>query len=122
MPSLGQLIRRARGSASQKDFAATIGTNQPLLSKYERNQVGHVPTAIVERCMDIVEGFSRPKDPGVEIVAARVREELAGEESADVRLTILRMLDCVRRSQEKTVAGGGRSRKRKPTTDPGCVR
>lgn len=122
MPSLGQLIRNARGSASQKEFAAVIGTNQSLLSKYERNQVGHVPIAIVEKCMEIVEGFSRPKDPGVEAVAARIREELEGEESSDVRLTILRMLDCVRRSGEVGGPTGGRSKKRKPTTGPGGVR
>ncbi len=122
MPNLGQLIRKARGSASQKKFAAEIGTNQPLLSKYERNQVGHVPITIVERCMEIVEGLSRPKDPGVETVAARVREELAGEESADMRRTILRMLDCVRWSQEKAVPAGGRNSKRRPTTDSGSVR
>ena len=115
MPNLGQLIRKARGSASQKKFAAEIGTNQPLLSKYERNQVGHVPIAIVEKCMEIVEEISQPKDPGVETVAARVREELAGEESADVRRTILRMLDCVRKSQGKVVPAATRSRKRKPT-------
>lgn len=122
MPNLGQLIRRARGSASQKDFAAAIGTNQPLLSKYERNQVGHVPIAIVEKCMEIVEKISQAKDPDVEAVAARVRAELAGEESADVRRTILGMLDCVRKSQEKSASAAGRSRKRKPTTGSGGVR
>lgn len=116
MGSLGQLIRKARGSASQKEFAAAIGTSQSLLSKYERNQLGHVPRAVIEKCFDKLDDFSETRDPGVETLVARIREELAEAESIDARLTIVRMLDFFRRtaSERIPVKRTDQNRKRNP--------
>ncbi|WP_338025276.1 helix-turn-helix transcriptional regulator [Acidovorax kalamii] len=51
--SQGELIRAARGTRTQAEFAKLLGCDRSCLSRYEREQLGASPM-VISRCLDIV--------------------------------------------------------------------
>lgn len=51
--SQGELIRAARGTRTQTEFAKLLGCDRSCLSRYEREQLGASPM-VISRCLDIV--------------------------------------------------------------------
>lgn len=51
--SQGELIRAARGTRTQVEFARLLGCDRSCLSRYEREQLGASPM-VISRCLDIV--------------------------------------------------------------------
>ncbi|MBO7752272.1 helix-turn-helix transcriptional regulator [Burkholderia gladioli] len=48
--SQGELLRWARGTNTQADFAATTGVSKSALSRYEREQLG-APVSLINYCL-----------------------------------------------------------------------
>ena len=88
------IIRAARGARPQRVYAAELGIRQDLLCKYEK---GHVnpPANIVEHCMRDVHRFNERQTPTAEMIARRVRSDLAAPELEPVRAAIANLLDVL---------------------------
>lgn len=59
-----ELIRTARGSRTQAEFAQFLGCDRSCLSRYEREQLGASP-AVIGHCLRIVakSAMNTPKAP-----------------------------------------------------------
>lgn len=51
--SQGELIRSARGSRTQAEFARIVGCDRSCLSRYEHETLG-APAEVITRCLQIV--------------------------------------------------------------------
>ena len=102
MTKIKDLIKRARGSHNQKQFAKKLGKSQGLLSKYE-NGVVNPPSDVIETCMDILHMNTRNSDISSDALAKRVKAELKGKHLGSTRKTIEALLDGV---QGKTLPDG----------------
>jgi len=87
------LIRRARGKTSQKQFAKQLGKSQGLLSKYEKGLV-NPPSDVIEKCLDILD-VNTDADISSEELAKRIRMELRGMDFSFTRKTIAALLDGI---------------------------
>lgn len=57
--SQGELIRTARGSRSQSEFAKLVGCDRSCLSRYEHETLG-APTSVINYCLrSLQEGAAR---------------------------------------------------------------
>lgn len=48
--SQGELIKQARGSRTQAEFAKVLGVDRSCLSRYERELLG-APTTVINHCL-----------------------------------------------------------------------
>lgn len=94
------IIRAARGARTQEIYAAELGIGQDLLSKYENGRV-NPPTSIVERCMRDVHTLSQRRTPSADMIAKRVRTDLAAPELEPVRAAIANLLDVLSTSRRR---------------------
>lgn len=56
--SQSELIRVARGTRTQAEFAKLLGCDRSCLSRYEREQLG-APPSVISTCLDIVARLMR---------------------------------------------------------------
>ena len=58
--SQAELVRAARGTSTQAEFAKLLGCDRSCLSRYEREQLG-APPAVISQCLRIVaKSMKRP--------------------------------------------------------------
>jgi len=93
--SVSALIRSARGTRTQKDFASLIGTTQPLLCKYESGKITNPPAKIIEACLQHMHNRNNLAEITVGSIQRRVRDVLSGPERADARRAISELLYCL---------------------------
>lgn len=94
------IIRTARAARTQKDYAAELGIRQDLLSKYENGRV-NPPAGIVERCMRDVHTLSQRRTPSADMIAKRIKTDLASPELEPVRAAIVNLLDVLSVSRHR---------------------
>lgn len=56
--SQGQLIRFARGEATQAEFARRLGVDRSCLSRYESEALG-APTSVLNTCLQVLAAHVR---------------------------------------------------------------
>jgi len=70
--SQGELIRRARGAATQSHFARVLGVDRTCLSRYESESLG-APTSVINACLravaDQMQGADRPPSKEAQALA-----------------------------------------------------
>lgn len=54
----GELIRRARGTLTQTEFARKLGVERSCLSRYEREKLG-APVKVLNHCLGAIEAQMR---------------------------------------------------------------
>ena len=60
-----ELLRLARGAATQREFAMRLKVDKSCLSRYESGKLG-APVRVIDECLKIVASeLSRPGDPSV---------------------------------------------------------
>lgn len=86
----GQLIRDARGTMTQAQFARALEVDRSCLSRYESEQLG-APTTVLNHCLRIVAGRLAGTDLAVSPVdrALRLAREAVVELEALSRLGIV---------------------------------
>lgn len=92
--SISEIIQSARGSRTQREFAAILGIRQDLLCKYEKGRV-NPPAKIIERCMRDVHIPEEHGIPSAEALARRIRRELSTQNLVQVRAAITHLLDAL---------------------------
>src|SRR5258705_5403381 len=90
------LVLQARGTRTQKDFAAVLGVDQASVCKYEKGTVDP-PARVVELCMALLEDSEQKRGLSAGDIAQRVRTELSGDEYAPIRTAFSYVIDTVRR-------------------------
>lgn len=95
-PSPGSLIRAARRlqGQTQGDFAASVGSHQSLISKYERGLVDP-PSALLIHCMNILSP-AEPAEITEESLVQLIRDRLAGAEHATARNALAALIGGMR--------------------------
>lgn len=91
--SVEKLIRAARNRRSQKEFAALLGVDQSMVSKYEHGK-SNPPIDVINRCMRLVHIEEGDEAPSAEQLAERVREALADPDLGRVRSALSRLVDA----------------------------
>lgn len=90
--SIPQLIKTARNSRSQAEFALELGVKQSTLSRYEKGEAN--PKAhIIERCMHLVHWDNRNSEPTVDELAEKVRMQLGRDDQAPLRIALSKLID-----------------------------
>ncbi|WP_019450432.1 helix-turn-helix domain-containing protein [Cupriavidus sp. BIS7] len=51
--SQAELVRRARGERTQKEFATLLGVEKSCLSRYESGKLG-APTRVIDACLALI--------------------------------------------------------------------
>lgn len=103
LPTIRGIIRAARGARTQEAYAAELGIRQDLLCKYEKGRV-NPPASIVERCMRDVHTLSQRHTPSADMIAKRVRTDLAAPELEPIRAAIANLLDVLSTSRRRQTA------------------
>ncbi|MHB0973926.1 MAG: helix-turn-helix domain-containing protein [Thiobacillus sp.] len=89
--TVGDLVRAARNSRSQKDFADLLGVKQSSVSRYERGKASP-PISVIEHCMRLV--HNQGEAPTAEQLAERIRVELADPSLIEARSALSRLVDA----------------------------
>lgn len=97
--SVRGIIREARGTKTQKEYAAELGIRQDLLCKYEKGAV-NPPAPIVERCMRDAHRISKRRTPSAVTIARRIRSDLGEPELEPVRAIISNLLDVLSKTRK----------------------
>ncbi|GHT97587.1 hypothetical protein FACS1894154_01280 [Betaproteobacteria bacterium] len=92
--SVEKLIRAARNGRSQKEFAALLGVDQSMVSKYERGKI-NPPISFINGCMRLVHTAEGEVAPTAEQLAERVRVTLSDPNLGQVRSAMSRLVDAV---------------------------
>ena len=93
MAKIRNIIREARGTMSQAEFARRLGKSQGLISKYERGSVSP-PSTTLEKCMKILEDKNKDEVSSA-FLAMRIKKELNDPQFAYARKTIAALLDSL---------------------------
>ncbi len=89
--NITELIRIARGSRSQTEFAKFLGVSQSTLCRYESGEVN--PRAeVIERCMHLVHGDD-DQEYSIEELVAKVRGRLGRADQASLRTALSKLID-----------------------------
>jgi ribosome-binding protein aMBF1 (putative translation factor) len=91
----GQLIRAARGTMSQSQFAQVLKVDRSCLSRYESEQLG-APTAVLNHCL--------------RVVATQLAGDGAPESPVERSLRLAREVVAELETLSRPSAGGGRRR------------
>lgn len=76
----GQLIRFARGEATQAEFARRLGVHRSCLSRYESEALG-APTAVLNICLQaLAEHLNGKSEPATTLERALMRARQTVEE------------------------------------------
>ena len=103
--SVGELVRAARNSRSQKDFAMLLGVKQSSVSRYESGKASP-PISVIEHCMRLVHTAGSDAAPTAEQLADRVRVALADPDLAQVRAALSRLVDAFVSDHAQTRTAG----------------
>ena len=97
------LIVKARGTRTQREYAAILGVRQDTLSKYESGRIANPPARVIERCMLEAHISTQPEPPNATVLARRVRQELSSRDACAARAAISALLDAMKivRSNER---------------------
>jgi len=82
--SQGQLLRAARGDATQVEFAKRLGVDRSCLSRYESEALG-APTSVINACLQSLAarvGSPTSASSPIEAALAHARQAVAALESA----------------------------------------
>jgi len=91
---IGELIKRARNSRNQQEFAAMLGVTQSSLSRYESGK-SNPRAEVIEQCMRLVHDAGSDQHPSADELADRVRTALADPGLGQVRSAFSKLLDAV---------------------------
>jgi transcriptional regulator with XRE-family HTH domain len=85
------LIRAARSTDTQQDFALRLNTTQNLLSKYESGGIKNPPSNIIGKCLASI--LHKHNDKNIDQIgpadlASYILETLSGAEQANIRKLI----------------------------------
>ncbi len=97
--SVKELIRLARGGASQKRFAEEIGVSQSSMSKYEAGNI-NPPTLVIDACLSKLRNKEK-RIPNASDLAKKLVNALDGPEHVGMRRIVEQLL-----SGQFTVAPG----------------
>lgn len=90
--SIPQLIKTARNSRSQAEFARELGVKQSTLSRYEKGEAN--PKAhVIERCMHLVHWGNQCTEPTVDELAEKVKTRLGRVDQAPLRVVLSKLID-----------------------------
>lgn len=89
-----EIIRSARGSTRQEEFARQVGSTQSLVSQYERGTV-NPPAAVIDRCLEILRVRERTADTSVAAIVKAVENGLKGPKKQEVRRAVLSLLEIL---------------------------
>lgn len=103
--SVEELIRAARNGRSQKEFAALLGVDQSMVSKYERGKI-NPPISFINSCMRLVHTAEGETVPSAEQLAERVRVALADPDLGQVRSALSRLVDAFASEHTQTRTTG----------------
>ncbi|MHB8409000.1 MAG: helix-turn-helix domain-containing protein [Acidiferrobacterales bacterium] len=92
MNTIAQLVRTARNSRSQNDFARELGVRQSSVSRYESGKTSP-PASVIEHCMRLVHTQKPVEAPTADDLADRVRAGLADPNLDQVRLALSRLIE-----------------------------
>lgn len=109
------IIRTARGSRNQEDFAREIGATQPLLSLYERGKV-NPPAVIIDRCLSILKAKEQSPNSSVRALVRAVETGLTGPQNQELRQALLVMIESLGLVSSKQVGKNLARTKRSRTT------
>lgn len=90
--TVAQLVRAARGSRSQKEFAKELGVKQSSVSRYESGRA-NPPVKVIEYCMRVAHSADHEGAPTADQLAAKVRTELADSDLREIRFLLARLID-----------------------------
>lgn len=90
--SIPQLIKTARNSRSQAEFAHELGVKQSTLSRYEKGEAN--PKAhVIEHCMHLVHWGNQGSEPTVDELAEKVKTRLGRIDQAPLRVALSKLID-----------------------------
>lgn len=90
--TIPQLIKTARGTRSQVEFARELGVKQSTLSRYELGDAN--PKAqIIEQCMHLVHWPTQESTLTVDELTDKIRKQLSKEDHAPLRVALSKIID-----------------------------
>lgn len=90
--TIPQLIKAARGTRSQVEFAQELGVKQSTLSRYELGEAN--PKAqIIEQCMHLVHWPTQELTLTVDELTDKIRKQLSKEDHAPLRVALSKIID-----------------------------
>lgn len=98
--SQAELIRFARGTRTQDEFARELGVDRTCLSRYERERLG-APPSVITHCLALLTKPARPSESSNTNLGAALNQARS----------LVRLLETVEQSSKKnSVPEGKQSR------------
>ena len=92
--TVASIIRSARGSMKQAEFARALGVDQSAVSRYERGK-GNPPAKVLNHCMRLLHQQTDSGTPSADELASKVLSNLADREHGAVRQALVALVDTL---------------------------
>ena len=92
--SVKEIVRNARGSHTQIEFANILSTKQSLISKYESGKA-NPPAFIINECIQIIHKMNNSDDINISSLEIKMRRVLSGDSQAAARKAFAIILDSI---------------------------